>query len=356
MMCEDFLVVGHGAIERQNLRNGQPYRLYPLDAARLAFNSEWDGSDPDWPRYAYLEDYTSDNIEYWMLDRHAMVLVNTERSYDILGLSHVEVLDQKIRALLEGDDYLLSQVQQSAPNGALYLGRQAGKEKIEDLRQQISAVKRAFVILGGTEDPKYIPFSATARELQVLESQEWFVRQVAAIFGIPTSMLALAVDTSRANTEAMLDNALEALIVMLTIFRDMENSQLVRSYGPLEEINLMIEYPILSQKDELQQAQINQTQLAGMAWASINEARRASGLEQLDDEIANEILVDNGTDGLVPLSILLTKWRDMLQSGQVQIPAQEKATILHEAKKQKENKPFKSYRPVSVTSRSHSSN
>lgn len=311
---EDYKVLGHGVLEKRNRLNGTPGELYVLDAGLFGFVPDWSG-DPKQPRYGYVQGY--DNLERvsnvskvegttaWLYDKDCMVLINRRRSYDLLGLSDLEVLDQKIRALLEGDDYLFNQVLQAAPNGALSLGRGTTRQQVEDLRQQIQAVKRAFVIIGGVDNDKttYIPFNATARELQILDTQEWFVRQVAAVFQIPTSMLALAVDTSRANTEAMLDNAMEGLMVALEKVLQVENSQIVQTFGPHSAHNCKLTCPILSQKDEQRQASISQILVANQPISSINEQRAANGLEQLELDIANEILLQ-GPNGLTPLSEL----------------------------------------------------
>jgi hypothetical protein len=312
MSVEDYLVIGQGAMEKQNYRDGRPYRLYPLDGARLAFIAEWDGEDQEAPRYAYLDpDFIQLSVEEknnstrWLKNRHAVVMVNTERSYDLLGLSHVEILIRIIMGLLEGDDYLYTQIAQAAPNGALTLGRGISKQQVEDLRQQIASVRRAFVILGNMDNPQYIPFSATAREMQVLDSQEWFVRQVAAVFNLSTASLKLAVDTSRANTESMSDDDDEGLIQALEMVRDIENAQIVETYGPPEEHNCMIDYPILNRKDALKQAQIGQIQGGNQAFATPNEIRTSNGLEALPNPAANEVWLNAGKGiGLIALSQL----------------------------------------------------
>ncbi len=65
----------------------------------------------------------------------------------------------------------------------------------------------------------------------------------------------------------------------------------------------MIDYPIMSRRDEKQQADITSTQTGSSAWITTNEARRAAGLPELEMPIANEVLIPAGKTR-VPLSTL----------------------------------------------------
>ena len=301
-MVEDYLVLGHGAVEQALRRDGTPYQLWPVDASRFAFADEWDGTDPQLPRYAEL--YPNGTVKRWLSDAHAMVLVNRPRSYDCLGLSHVEVLDLAVRALLEGDDFLLNRTLSSTPDGLLNLGEGFDQRQADQFRQELQRIKHAFAVMGGSKNPSFIPFRASEREMRLLDTQIWFVRQVCSIFQIPTAVLALAVDTSRANTEAMLQNADNGPGALLWRIREMERAKIVRKFGRYEEINIDLDYPIMSKRDEKQQAEITSIQTGNGAWVSINEARRAAGLPPLDDvEAADEILIPT-RQGPIPLSKL----------------------------------------------------
>jgi hypothetical protein len=65
----------------------------------------------------------------------------------------------------------------------------------------------------------------------------------------------------------------------------------------------MIDYPIMSRRDEKQQADITSKQTSSSAWISTNEARRAAGQPDIELPIANEVLIPVGK-GRVPLSVL----------------------------------------------------
>jgi len=311
---EDYLVVGHAGVEKVIRRDGSPYRLLTMDAATLAFVEAWDGTDKRLPRYAELHTAGPTGMEplsgavgtvkRYLADAHVLTMVNRQRSYDKLGLSHVETLYKAVMALLEADDYLLRQITDVAPNGALDLGEGATQEQAEDMRRSIQAVRKAFIVIGGTKGAKFLRFNASEREMRLLDQQVWFVRQVAAIFQISTAKLRLAVDLSRANAGEMLDDDQEGPGALLADVEEAENRQIVEAYGPVEEHNCQLHYAILGKRDERKQAEVSSIQTGKGAWATINEARRAAGLPAIEGvKAADEILVPTRS-GPIPLSTL----------------------------------------------------
>ncbi|MBA3241171.1 MAG: phage portal protein [Acidobacteria bacterium] len=298
---EDYLVVGLGPVEKAIRRNLSPYHLFPLDGARIGVNADWDGLDPKVPRYAEFNQ--SGQVRRWIPDAMAMVLINRPRSYAHVGLSHVEVLHMAIRAILEGDDTFLQQMIDRTPGGALDLGEGVGKPQVDQVRHEIQQVRKAFIVMGGTKNPSFIRFDASERDIRALDKLLYFKRQVAGIFQLPMAVLGETVDTSRANTEALLENSDKGPGALLWRIRAMENSHITLKFGPYEEHNCMIDYPIMSRRDEKQQAEITSIQTGKSAWASTNEGRRAAGLNPLDLPIADEVLIPTRM-GPVPLSRL----------------------------------------------------
>ena len=306
---EDFLVIGHGCIEEAIRRNNTPYQLWPLDAAKVAVVEGWDGTDPSLPRYAELN-ASGIQVKRWLPDQMAMVLVNRPMSYDDLGLSHVEALDLAVRALLEGDDVLLQQVIDRTPGGLLNLGEGVNKPQVDAMRQEIQAVRKAFAIAGGLKDPKFLRFDATEREIKLLDKQVYFKRLVAAIFQLPLAMLGEMVDSSRANTEAMLQNSMEGPGALLMRILDLEQAKIVLKFGSYKDHNCMLDYPIMSRRDEKQTAEVTEIQTGKGTWISINEARRAAGLPALEKmPAADEVLVQTSS-GPIPLSVINAQYFD----------------------------------------------
>ncbi|HEX8688208.1 MAG TPA: phage portal protein, partial [Pyrinomonadaceae bacterium] len=244
-LVEDFLVVGHGGVELGIRRDTTPWGLFPLDAERLAFVPGWDGTDPTLPRYAELD--FDGRVRRWLPDQMCMTLVNRPRSYDPLGLSHVEVLDTAIRALLQGSDQFLQQMIDRTPGGALDLGEGYTKEQLDAFRQEIQQIRNFFAVVSSGK-AKFVPFNASERDLRALDKMLFFKRMVAAIFQLPLAMLGELVDSSRANTEALLENADRGPGALLWRIRGAENRHLVLRWGPYAKHNCMVDYPIMSRR------------------------------------------------------------------------------------------------------------
>lgn len=300
---EDYFVLGHGVSEIWPTRKGTPYNITSIDAAQLAFVQGWDGADPNAYRYALL------NLQRqpvrWFKDSEVMLMLNTGRSYDTLGLSQVEFLDTAIRGILAGDGKLLADLQNPAPSGALNLGEGVGKQKAESVRQYIQTATRqahAFIVLAGASKAEFVPF--TQRDLKWLDKQQWFVREVASAFGLPMAMFGFHEDNNRSTLDGLLEQANEGLIITLKTIKRVENANITKKFGDVSDHNCLIDYPILNRKDEMKQAEITAVQIAKQATISINEGRRASGLDPLPYPIADQVLIAVPKGLPIPLEML----------------------------------------------------
>lgn len=314
-ILEDFFVVGYGAIELFVRNDTTPYDMSAFDAEKLGFVRKWNSRNKDRPRYYEID--SAQKAVRAFSDKHMMTIINRERTYDLpglskIGLSHVEVLCLTIEALLSGDSHLLTELRTPAPSGALSLGPELGPDVADKVRAKITnaAAQWAFIVFSGAKNPKFIPFKE--RDLKALDKQAWFVREVCSVFGLPTVALAQKLDTVQSNTDALLEEKAEGLKDSVLRIAQMENMEIVNKFGDPRKHNLQIIYPVLGRKDELKQAELLAIQLGGQqSWATINEARRASGLETVDNKAADDILINTST-GLVALS----KLDDQLYSDQ----------------------------------------
>ncbi len=308
-MLEDYYVIGHGCLELDLFNDTTVRGINILDAARVGFNKKWDGRDPATPRYAIFYEKNYGKVERYLANEQVFCLVNRQRSYTKLGLSHIEVLFNIVRALLAGDERLIKQIIQPVSEKLISLGEGVTPKQVEDFKYQINQVRDKLAVLGNTKDPKILDLSGSPEEMKILDSCEWFVRQVAAVFNISTAKLKLAVDTSRANTSEMFADDLEGLAGDLNRILEMENKILIDRYKYLGEINLKFSYPILHRKDETTQARIANIQTKN-AWASTNEARTRTGEKPLESKWADDVLMPVQGQ-LIPWSILVKQWEQM---------------------------------------------
>lgn len=320
-MIEDYLVVGHGCLELDLYNDLTVRGVRPLDAARIGFLKAWDGTDTGIPRYVEFDAKIPNKVKRFLAHQQVMCLVNRPRSYSRLGFSHIEALHYAVMALLSGDEFLIKQIEQPVVSSLVDLGEGANKQQVDDFKYQLQQVKDQLAVIGGTKNTKVHRLAATSEEMQILDGAVWFVRQVAAVFGMSTAKLKLAVDTSRANTESMMDDDIEAITGELTRIEELEAATFIKRFSYLGEINLQFYYAIMHRKDERQQAQIARIQ-TNQPWASPNEARMRTGEKPLDEKDfphANEILI-NTKDGPLPFSVY-TKWVANFEKNLGQEPA-----------------------------------
>lgn len=310
-MLEDYFVLGEGNLELELYNDLTVRGIDILDAAKIGHNKKWNGKTEGVPRYCEFSDYYSPKISRWLANEQVFSLINSPMSDSTLGLSHVEILRLTVLALLTSDDFLLNQVENPISEKLISLGEGVTPQQTEAFKYQMKVVRDKLAVIGGAKDPKVLNLSGSAEEMRILDSCEWFVRQVAAVFNISTAKLKLSVDTSRANTSEMMADDLEGLEADLTRIIELENSCFINRYSYLGEINLQFSYPIMHRKDEKQQALIAKQQ-TGVPWASINDARARTG-EKLYDEKdmphCNEPLVPIGKGQFLPYSVWV-KWVD----------------------------------------------
>lgn len=303
---EDYLVVGHGVFYLDLNRDLTVSSIRVIDAARIGFLKKWDGSNVNTPRYIEFADKYGSRIKQYLLHEQVMCLVNRSTSHSKIGFSHVEALHATVIALLKGDEFLTKQTTNPVKSSLISLGEGTTKPQADSFSAQLKNTRDAFAVIHGAKDPKILNFQGTADEMKILDAQEWFVRQVAAIFGMSTAKLKLAVDTSRANTETMSDEDLEAITGELSRIEELENATFIDRYSVLgKPINLKFTYPIMHRKDEKQQSEIAQRQTGNQAWTSTNEARMRTGEKPLDLKeypYANEPLIRSSA-GTLPLSV-----------------------------------------------------
>lgn len=280
-VIEDYLVIGHGCMELDLNRDLTARSMRVLDAAKIGFVKQWDGTDRAIPRFALFKDASGSIVERYLAHEQVFCLINRPLSDTKLGFSHVEALHRTILALLSGDELLVKQLLQPIPDSLLNLGEGVNKQQIDEFKYQIQQVREKLIVIGGTKNAKVDRLTWSAEEMKILDGQEWYVRQVAAIFGMSTAKLKLSVDTSRANTEEMYKDDLEMITGELTRIEELETATFINRYSYQGDINLEFSYPIMQRKDEKEQAEIAKTQ-TGQPWASINEARQRTGEKELD--------------------------------------------------------------------------
>ncbi len=305
-VIEDILVLDAGCIEKVRNLKGEVVEMWPVDGGTVRVSSKWDG-DPEEPRYYWYPDWKE--RASWK-NRDFMYMVANPRTYSPIGLSNLETLKLTIEAELYGHEYNRRQVAGAAPDGVMDLGEGITRDQIREFQaffESEVAGKGAIGFIGGTKNPKWIPFRSSNRDMQFLEWQVYLVRKIAVVFGLSPQDLGVTFDVNRSTAEIQLqvseDRGLRPLMAMLQDYLTEEIVWDDAFGGPGN--NLAFRFTALNLKETTAKAQINKLALAGTPWKTVNEARIEDGREPLKGEQYNDLIMVTPT-GAVSLQDLPT--------------------------------------------------
>ncbi len=93
--------------------------------------------------------------------------------------------------------YNKNQVEKAAPDGMMDLGEGVRPEQVDTFKaywNQEVAGQGAMAFIGGSKNPKFIPFKGSNRDMQFLEWQIYLVRKIAGVFMLTPQDLGVTFD------------------------------------------------------------------------------------------------------------------------------------------------------------------
>lgn len=176
------------------------------------------------------------------------------------------------------------------PDYLMTIRGDASADEIERLETQIDeklrGSRRTGRFLTATADIDIKPLSFPPKDLAGRES---IVEEIAAIFGVPVSMLK-ANDPNLASAQTGYAMWRESTILpMLRMDEEVLNQNLLPLFGIEDDAFLAYDNPVVDDR-RLELEEIR-TAVSG-GWMTANEARAAEGMEPLDDEFADRALVN----------------------------------------------------------------
>jgi Phage portal protein len=305
-IVEDILVLDAGSIEKERNLRGQIVYMHYVDGGVIKVNARWDG-DPDESRYYWYPDFQE--RASWK-NGDFIYMMSNPATYREVGLSPVETLKMTIDGELSGQSYNSRQVTNAAPDGMLDLGENARPDQVDKFRDYWAAEiagKGAMAFVGGTKNPKFIPFRTTNRDMQFLEFQIYYVRKICAVLGLSPQDLGVTFDVNRASSEVQQENTEDrGLRPLLGLVQDHMTMEYVwdEGFGGPSN-NLAFVFTALNLKESLSRAQINRYALAGVPWKTVNESRKDDGRPPFPEPIYDQ-LIANTAQGIAVLSDIPT--------------------------------------------------
>jgi len=302
-VVEDILVLDQGAIEVEKTVGARLSSLNPVaylwnkDAARIAFDTSWDGRDDNKPRY-YELDNTGRQIAAYKNDELIVIIANAV-TYSPIGLSPLEVLAETIESDLNAASYNAKSVSQAAPPGILHLGEGVRPDQVDAFKAYWEgevAGKSQIAITGGGKGIQWMPLAATNRDMQFMEWQVYLARKICAVFAVQPQDIGISFDINKSTAETgaafTYDNGIVPLCDLIAEYITRE------VVGRYDKNHLRFVFTEVGRTAQQAIAEYNKMALGGLPWLRINDALRERGQDGIG-EIGDQILFQT-PKGYVP--------------------------------------------------------
>ena len=300
-VIEDILVLDQGAIEIER-KVGSRVGADPIaylwnkDAARIAFDTTWDGRDETKPRY-YEMDGAGKQLAVYRNDELIVVIANPV-TYSPIGLSPLEVLSETIIADLDAAAYNAKAVSQAAPPGVLHLGEGVRPDQVDSFKAYWEAEvagKSQIAITGGGKGMQWLPLAASNRDMQFMEWQVYLARKICAVFAVQPQDIGISFDVNKSTSETgaafTYDNGIVPLAELIAEY-------LTREVVARYDTDLRFVFTEIGRTAQQNIAEYNKMALGGLPWLRINDALRERGQDGIG-EIGDQILFQT-PKGYVP--------------------------------------------------------
>ena len=176
--------------------------------------------------------------------REIVYFMKNPRTDSMYGISPVQVLADIILTLVYGSQYNLDfYMNSNIPEGVLQLiGAQSAqvksvKERLENSNRFKDSVTGFFRKVGFkmpvvNVEAKFTPFQLPAKELQIIEQQEWFTKVVWMCFGISPEDMGFTQDSNKAVSQTVAKRfARKAVRPLLRLMEERINMEIIPEFG-----------------------------------------------------------------------------------------------------------------------------
>ena len=301
-VIEDILVLDQGAIEIEKTAGARVSSMNPIaylwnkDAARIAFDKEWDGRDPSKARY-YELDGTGQQVAKYRNDELIVIIANAV-TYSPIGLSPLEVLADTIEADINAAAYNSKAVSQAAPPGVLHLGEGVRPDQVDAFKAYWEAEvagRSQIAITGGGKGMQWMPLAASNRDMQFMEWQVYLARKICAVFAVQPQDIGISFDINKSTAETGAAFTYDNGVVPLA---DLIAEYITKEIISLYDKDLRFVFTEVGRTAQQAIAEYNKMALGGLPWLRINDALRERGHDGIG-EIGDQILFQT-PKGYVP--------------------------------------------------------
>jgi phage portal protein BeeE len=243
--------------------------IYVRDGSTFLKDGDYTGFVHRYYQYAFKLPRRDPQI----FDRDEIVYsLKCPRSYSFYGWSPIQSLEDLVRALKEQIIYHLAfATEKGVPDGILSI-MDISQIELNRLREywkkEIKGKAHKFAVIG--REAKFTSTMVTSRDMEMLSSQQWFMKIVMACFNLNVPILSLIGEAPKAGTWALQQRERhKAILPLLQLFENEMNTEILSEFG-YEDVEFKFQTYDLEEdkmKRDMQIADLN----AGMT--TINEVR-----------------------------------------------------------------------------------
>lgn len=205
MWLEDLLVFDRGCIEKEWNKKSWPVALYPVDGSTIRPNMDEQGG---FYRDAYIQVVDGQKTAEFGMEDLIVAMYNPTTDVKLAGYGYspLEALVVSVTADLHAAKFNADYFQKgSIPEGILSLGQDVDPEHVDAFRQywmsEITGKAWTLPIIGGSENPEFIDWRQSNRDMQFMEYQDWLLQKMCAVFEMDKTELGSIEDVNRSTAE-----------------------------------------------------------------------------------------------------------------------------------------------------------
>ena len=281
--------------------------LHPVFDDKLGIPTELWPMPPQWVdivpgRDNYIEGYLygQTGVEQLQFERDEVIHFKRPNPDNLFyGLGKVEAAFGTIQANEAVHDMDLATFHNHArPDYAVVVKGPARRDDLDQFEQHVGerlrGTRKSGQFLTVSGDVSFQPLNFPPKDIA---GRTEIVEEIAAVFGVPVSMLK-ANDPNLASAKAGFGQWRESTILpMLRMDEDVLNQVLLPMFGIEDDAVLCYDNPVPSDQEfELRSRQAG----VSSGWLTLNEARLEQGLEESEEELADQLLINGMPLGQQP--------------------------------------------------------
>lgn len=187
--------------------------------------------------------------------REIMYIMHNPKTNSIYGTSPIEVLTNTIYMLIYGQQYNLDYYMNgNVPDGIIHLPNAdkvtaksfaqrllAKFKKVDDLGNK-TRVGHQYPVWSGEMAPSLIPFMLSAKDMQILEQQKWFIKLVWACFGVTPDEMGFTEDSNKAVAQSQSEvHKRKAVQPILDTLQYHYTTQILTEFDPMGRLEFVFD-------------------------------------------------------------------------------------------------------------------